>query len=73
MTNQPDKTSASKERLEKACRLYSAGELSRGPAARLAGLDSAAFDEALYRRHIPSYTAEMLEQDLAVIREEPPQ
>lgn len=59
-------------RVEEACRLYADGRLSRGPAARLAGLNRAAFDDELYRRKIPSYTAAMLEQDLAVIREEPP-
>ncbi|MGB8476873.1 MAG: UPF0175 family protein [Candidatus Acidiferrum sp.] len=64
--------SKSANRIDEACRLYAEGKLSRGPAARLAGLDRAAFDVELYRRKIPSYTPEMLEQDLALIREEPP-
>lgn len=59
-------------RLELACAFYSSGRLSREPAARLAGLDRGAFDEELFRRRIPSYTDEMLQQDLAMIAEEPP-
>ena len=31
----------------------------------IAGLDSLAFDEELFRRKIPSFTEEMLDQDLA--------
>jgi type III restriction enzyme len=61
-----------KGRIDEACKLYAQGKLSRGPAARLAGLDRAAFDQELFKRKIPSYTLEMLEQDLAFIREEPP-
>lgn len=61
-----------KEQIDRACALYAAGKLSRGPAARLAGLNRSDFDEELYQRKIPSYTSEMLEQDLAVVREEPP-
>ncbi len=57
------------ERIDRACELYAAGKLSRGPAARLAGLDRGAFDDELYRRKIPSYTMEMLEQDLATLRD----
>ncbi|HEY4270388.1 MAG TPA: UPF0175 family protein [Candidatus Udaeobacter sp.] len=60
------------ERIERACQLYAEGKLSRGPAARLAGLSRFDFDQELYQRKISSYTPEMLEQDLAVIREEPP-
>ena len=41
------------------------GRVSRGVCARIAGVDRAAFDEALFVRHIPSYTSEMLDQDLA--------
>lgn len=61
-----------KEQIDRACELYAAGKLSRGPAAGLAGLNRFDFDEELYQRKIPSYTSEMLEQDLAVVREEPP-
>ncbi len=52
-------------RLELACGLFASGRISRGVCARIAGLDRAAFDEALYVRHIPSYTSAMLDQDLA--------
>ena len=52
-------------RLDLACGMFAAGRVSRGVCARIAGLDRAAFDEALFVRHIPSYTSEMLDQDLA--------
>lgn len=52
-------------RLELACGLFASGRISRGVAARLAGLGSLPFDEELFRRQIPSFTEEMLEQDLA--------
>jgi type III restriction enzyme len=75
MGNGSHKGKAEQDRTEHACALYAAGKISRGPAARLAGLDRGAFDHELYVRKIPSYTIEMLEQDLATlsrIREEPP-
>jgi predicted HTH domain antitoxin len=50
-------------RLELACGLFASGAVARGVAARVAGLDRAAFDEALFARHIPTYTAEMLDED----------
>ena len=56
-----------KARVDEACRLYAAGEISRGPAARLAGLSRSEFDHELFVRKIPSYTTEMLEQDLATL------
>ncbi len=62
--------------IENACQLYAAGKLSRGPAARMAGLTRSEFDHELYLRKIPSYTVEMLEEDMATLlhlREEPPQ
>ena len=46
--------------------MFAAGRFSRSVCARIVGLDRAAFDEALFVRHIPSYTSEMLDQDLAV-------
>ena len=54
-------------RLDLACSLFAAGRISRGVAARLAGLGSLPFDEELFRRRIPSFTEEMLEQDLAAL------
>jgi predicted HTH domain antitoxin len=55
-------------RIDIACSLFAAGRISRGVAARIAGLDSLVFDEELFRRKIPSYTSEMLDQDLAAWR-----
>jgi predicted HTH domain antitoxin len=52
-------------RLEVACGLFASGRISRGVGARIAGLDRATFDEALFVRHIASYTSGMLDQDLA--------
>lgn len=54
-------------RLDVACALFAAGRISRGVAARIAGLGSLEFDEELFRRKIPSFTVEMLEQDLATL------
>lgn len=55
-------------RLEIACGLFAAGHISRGAGTRIAGLTRADFDEALFVRHIPSYTPEMLDQDLEAWR-----
>ncbi|MBX7207369.1 MAG: UPF0175 family protein [Verrucomicrobiaceae bacterium] len=54
-------------RLDLACGLYAAGRVSRGIAARLAGLERMDFDEELFRRRIPSYTEEMLKEDLETV------
>lgn len=54
-------------RLDLACALFAAGRISRGVAARMAGLERLAFDEELYQRRIPSYTEEMWEEDIATI------
>lgn len=54
-------------RLDLACSLLEAGRISRGVAARIAGLDPHAFDEELYRRRIPSFTDSMLDEDLAAV------
>ena len=54
-------------RLDLACSLFAAGRISRGVAAPIAGLGSLPFDEELFRRKIPSFTEEMLEQDLAAL------
>jgi predicted HTH domain antitoxin len=50
--------------LELAVALFSSGRVSRSVAASIAGLERFAFDEELFRRRIPSFTPEMLEQDL---------
>jgi predicted HTH domain antitoxin len=52
-------------RLELAVALFSSGRVSRSVAASIAGIDRFAFDEELFRRRIPTFTDEMLEQDLA--------
>jgi len=51
-------------RLTLACGLFASGQLSRNVAARIAGLDRLAFDEALFQRNIATYTPDMLAQDL---------
>ena len=53
--------------LDLACGLFASGRVSRAVAARIAGLGSLAFDEELFRRKIPSFTEEMLDQDLAAL------
>lgn len=54
-------------RLDLACGLFAAGRVSRSVCARIAGLGSFEFDDELFRRKIPSFTEEMLEQDLAAL------
>lgn len=54
-------------RLDLACGMFANGRVSRGIAARIAGLESRAFDEELFRRKIPSFTEAMLDQDLAAL------
>ncbi len=54
-------------KLDLACGLFAAGRVSRSVCARIAGLTSFEFDEELFRRKIPSFTEEMLEQDLAAL------
>ena len=52
-------------RLDLACGMFAVGRVSRGVAARIAGMESLPFDEELFRRKIPTFTEEMLEEDLA--------
>lgn len=54
-------------RMNLACGAYAAGHLSRQLAADVAGVSRYAFDQALYARHIPTYTEEMLAQDLKTL------
>ena len=54
-------------RLDLACALVAAGRLSRSVGARLAGIERDDFDEELFRRKIPSYTEEMLAEDMATL------
>ncbi|MDB6005364.1 MAG: hypothetical protein JWR15_2351 [Prosthecobacter sp.] len=56
-----------KIRLDLACGAYAAGHLSRQLAADVAGVSRHDFDQALYARRIPSYTGEMLAQDLQTL------
>ncbi len=53
--------------MELACSLFGSGRVSRGVAARIAGMERFEFDEELFRRRIPSYTEEMLAQDLQTL------
>ena len=57
-------------KLEIACRWFEAGRLAFGQAARLANLDTTAFEAELERRRIPRYryTEDMLENDVAVLQ-----
>jgi len=56
--------------VELACRLFEAGRLTLWPAARLAGLDRFAMEEALAARSIPIYrpTLDDLTQDLSTLQ-----
>lgn len=54
--------------LDLACGAYAAGHVSRGVAARMAGMDRHAFDQTLSARRIPSYDEERWEQDLETLR-----
>ena len=54
--------------LDLACGGYAAGHLSRQSAADVAGVSRYGFDQALYARRIPSFTEEMLAQDLETLR-----
>jgi predicted HTH domain antitoxin len=55
--------------LDLACGGYAAGHLSRQAAAEVAGVSRFELDEALCRRHIPTFTEEMLAQDLKTLGE----
>ncbi len=57
-----------KIRIDLACGAYAAGHLSRQLAADVAGVSRYDFDQALFERRIPSYTEEMLAQDLETLR-----
>lgn len=54
--------------LDLACGGYAAGHLSRQSAADVAGVSRHDFDQALYARHIPTFTEEMLAQDMETLR-----
>jgi predicted HTH domain antitoxin len=54
--------------LDLACGAYAAGHVSRGVAARMAGLERQAFDQTLHERRIPSYDEERWAQDLETLR-----
>ncbi|MDI1312984.1 UPF0175 family protein [Prosthecobacter sp.] len=56
-------------RLDLACGAYAAGHLSRQLASDVAGVSRYDFDEALHARRIPTFTEEMLTEDLETLRE----
>ena len=55
--------------VELACRLFETGKLTLWPAARLAGLDRVAMEDALAERSIPIYrpTLDDLAQDISTL------
>jgi predicted HTH domain antitoxin len=55
--------------VELACRLFEQGKLTLWSAARLAGLDRVAMEEALSARNIPIYrpTLDDLAQDISTL------
>jgi predicted HTH domain antitoxin len=55
--------------LDLACGGYAAGHLSRQTAADVAGVNRYEFDKALFTRRIPTFTEEMLEEDIKTLRE----
>ena len=57
-------------KIEIACRLFDAGKLAIGHAARLAEMGEAELEAELEARGIPRYryTEEMLERDVEVLR-----
>jgi predicted HTH domain antitoxin len=56
-------------RLDLACALFASGRVSRTVACRIAAIERLAFDEELIRRNIPSYTDELLDEDLSTLRD----
>lgn len=56
-------------RLDLACALFAAGRISRMVACRIAGIERSPFDQELVRRHIPSFTEEMLNDEIANVRQ----
>jgi len=54
-------------RLDLACALFAAGRISHSVAARTAGMERFDFDQELVRRRIPSYTEEMLDEDMTTL------
>ncbi len=55
--------------LDLACGAYAAGHLSRELASEVARVSRRAFDEALYLRRIPTFTEDMLAQDLEALKD----
>jgi len=57
-------------RIEIACRLFDAGKLAFGHAAKLAGVSPEQMEEEIRRRDIPRYryTQEMFAQDAAAVQ-----
>jgi predicted HTH domain antitoxin len=62
--------SEAEAKLEIACRLFDAGKLTVGHAAKFADVSEAAFEDALRQRKIPRYryTEDMLNQDIATLK-----
>jgi predicted HTH domain antitoxin len=56
-------------RLELACSLYARGLVGKVKGAEIADVDFFSFQGALGERGIPSYTSEMLQEDLRTLEE----
>ena len=54
-------------RLDLACGFFAAGRVSRGVAARVAGMERRDFDEEVFSRRISSFSEEMLAQDVKTL------
>ena len=54
-------------RLDLACGLFTAGRVSRGVAARIAGMERRDFDEEAFSRHLSSYSEESLALDVKTL------
>ena len=55
-------------RLELTCALYARGKIGKVAGAELAGIDFFRFQQALGERCIPSYTIEMLHDDVETLK-----
>lgn len=55
-------------RVDLACGAFAAGHVSRGVAARMAGLERESFDRVLADCAIPSYDESRLAEDIETLR-----
>lgn len=55
-------------RLELACALFARGRVGKVRGAEIAGVDFFSFQRALGERGIPTYTVEMLHEDMDTLK-----